>query len=313
VSPTAPPLLRELIACPSCRHPLVVFERALNCGGCSVDYDVVDSVPILLPSSAEGASTLKQTQATYFDEEVDEEFEITRPHATPALYSWLMDYKFQRGVSDLTDLIQGSSALAVCSGSGMDAEFLARSGARTIALDFSLGAVLRSLERARRCSLPIEGVVGDVEALPFPDASVDIVYVHDGLHHLADPLSGLREMLRVARLGVSVNEPADALGTRLAVRLGLAVDVEPAGNPVARVSVERIASYVEAAGFEVSSGRYVMYYKHHPGRVVAALSREWLFPLATLAFRGLNRMFGRAGNKSFVQGRRLSRRRRSEH
>jgi ubiquinone/menaquinone biosynthesis C-methylase UbiE len=44
--------------------------------------------------------------------------------------------------------------------------------------------------------------VADAERLPFPDRSIDVVYVHDGLHHLARPEAGLAEMTRVARLAV---------------------------------------------------------------------------------------------------------------
>ena len=77
--------------------------------------------------------------------------------------------------------------ITICGGSGIDAEFLARQGASVIATDLSLGAVQRAVERGRRAELPIDAVVADAEHLPFADGSVDVVYVHDGLHHLYDP------------------------------------------------------------------------------------------------------------------------------
>jgi SAM-dependent methyltransferase len=43
--------------------------------------------------------------------------------------------------------------------------------------------------------------VADAYALPFPDASFDVVHAHQVLHHLADPPAAIREMLRVARPG----------------------------------------------------------------------------------------------------------------
>jgi cellulose synthase/poly-beta-1,6-N-acetylglucosamine synthase-like glycosyltransferase len=47
--------------------------------------------------------------------------------------------------------------------------------------------------------------------------------------------------------------------------------------------------------------RYAMYYRHWPGRGVRVLSKPVLLPLATAAFRGVNRVAGRFGNKLAVQ------------
>ncbi len=44
-------------------------------------------------------------------------------------------------------------------------------------------------------------VQGTVEALPFPDASFDLVTCQTVIMHLADPLAGLREMMRVLTPG----------------------------------------------------------------------------------------------------------------
>ena len=100
-----------------------------------------------------------------------------------------MTEKFRRSVKGVEDRLPGATLLTVCGGSGMDAEFLAQQGAVVIASDLSLGAAQRAVERGRRAGLPIEAVVADAEHLPFADRSVDIVYVHDGLHHLSDPWS----------------------------------------------------------------------------------------------------------------------------
>ena len=74
----------------------------------------------------------------------------------------------------------------------------------------------------------------------FATRSVDVVYVHDGLHHLDDPLAGLAEMARVARSAVCVSEPARAGITALAVRAGLALEREEAGNRVGRLDAEAV-------------------------------------------------------------------------
>ena len=138
--------------------------------------------------------------ATFFDEQVDHEFELERPSGSPQLYGWFLAEKFRRSVTDLS--LQQLSALVVCGGSGMDGEFLARQCARVISSDISLGAAQRARERANRHGVDIDVVVADAELLPFPDRSIDLVYVHDGLHHLDRPLEGLGEMARVARQAV---------------------------------------------------------------------------------------------------------------
>jgi ubiquinone/menaquinone biosynthesis C-methylase UbiE len=50
--------------------------------------------------------------------------------------------------------------------------------------------------------------VADAYALPSTDGTFDVVHCHQVLHHLGDPVAGLREMARVARPGglVSLRE-----------------------------------------------------------------------------------------------------------
>jgi len=184
----------------------------------------------------------------------------------------------------------------------MDAEFLARSGASVISSDVSAGASRRALARARKYLLPIDVVVADAERLPFADSSVDLVYVHDGLHHLDDPLLGVTEMARVARRAVAITEPARAALTHLAVRLGLALEREDAGNHVARLDLESVMRVLRQEGFQVvAAERYGMYYRHEPGRAVRLLSRQPLFVPTRALLRAANAAGGRVGNKLTIQ------------
>jgi SAM-dependent methyltransferase len=248
----------------------------------------------------------KHHQAAFFDQR-DEDFEISRPHDTPALYKWLLDEKFRRGTEAIRHALATSNALVVCGGSGMDAEYLARAGAHVINSDISIGAALRSQTRARRYDLPIEVLVADVEQLPFRDQEFGLVYVHDGLHHLDNPLAGLLEMTRVTNEFLSVNEPSSALVTRFAVALGLALDKEESGNLVARLDLDELRAQLEAQGFQIAGGhRYAMYYKHHPGRLMAALSRPPVLGFAKWIVQLVDASVGRIGNKLTVQAVRSS-------
>jgi SAM-dependent methyltransferase len=267
--------------------------------------------PLLLPSATfrledgipvfDAGSEHARRQAAYFDIE-DDEFEISRPHGTTRLYEWLIEEKFRRSLEGLPGLVEGSTVLTVCGGSGMDAELLARAGGRVVSSDISLGAARRVRQRARRSGLDLVPVVADAESLPFADGSFDLVYVHDGLHHLGDPLAGLAEMARVARRGLSVTEPADAALTRLAVHARLALRREEAGNLVARLDLDEVASFLRERDFDVvHAERYGMLYRHHPGAPSRLLSRPALFPVTVAALQGANAVAGRFGNKLTVQ------------
>ena len=167
--------------------------------------------------------------------------------------------------------------------------------------DLSLGAATRAKARSERYGLGIQSIVADVEHLPFADQSVDLVAVHDGLHHLDDPYAGLSEMARVARRWVVVTEPARASITRLAIRLGLALETEEAGNRVARMEPSEVAAFLEARGYVVlRAERYAMYYPHHPGAVFSLLSRPFVFPIVRVGWRLANALLGRFGNKMVV-------------
>ena len=159
------------------------------------------------------------------------------------------------------------------------------------------------VERAERHNVEFVSIVADAEQLPFEDHAIDIVYVHDGLHHLEDPYIGLAEMCRVARIGVSVSEPARSLATRAAVRLGIADDVEEAGNVVARLDPNTVKSFLEERGFRVARcERYAMFYRHRPGIPMRILSLPGVFQLAQLGLGVANRLVGRWGNKLVVVG-----------
>jgi ubiquinone/menaquinone biosynthesis C-methylase UbiE/uncharacterized protein YbaR (Trm112 family) len=304
-----------LLVCPVCGASLARTqdESRLECATCGRDYPFHLEIPILIPPElrqehAKGTSTHKEQQVAFFDEDPADDFGVTRPRGAPELYGWLLREKFRRSVIGLEHLLPGATALTICGGSGVDAEFLARAGARVILSDISLGVVLQARERAKRYGLDLTLVVADAEALPFRDASIDVVYVHDGLHHLERPALGLAEMARVARRAVSVSEPAHAAATAAAVRLGLAEDEEEAGNRVRRLTLDEISRELSSRGFRlIRPHRYAMYYRHWPGRAMRVLSTPPLLPVAQAGLNVLNRVAGRFGNKLTVQAIRGSR------
>src|SRR5262245_10172020 len=243
------------------------------------------------------------SQRHYYDEACDPEFEITRPHTCGRLYQFLINHKFQTGFAALGLELAEKTVLEVCCGSGMLAEELARRGAKVTGIDFSPEAVARAQERARRYGFAARFLVADAEHLPFSNHSFDVVAVHDGLHHLDDPYRAIQEMARVAREGVVILEPAQAVLTQLAVHLGIAEEVEEAGNYVRRLVPQEVARCLQQAGFgRVAWQRTLMYYPHEPFSWFKWFDRAPLFWFFRAVFGGTNLLLGQWGNKLALAG-----------
>jgi SAM-dependent methyltransferase len=94
------------------------------------------------------------------------------------------------------------SAVEVGAGSG---RLLMRVGLerpyRLVALDYAAYAMSAVRENARRARRDVELALGDVRALPFPDASFEVVLSGGLLEHFRDPRPVLAEMVRILRPG----------------------------------------------------------------------------------------------------------------
>lgn len=290
--------LLDVAICPNCRGSIRDEIEPWTCKVCETQFGLRDGVRVLVADYDD----YKRGQASFFDRDVDAEYEINRPRGAPPLHQWLLREKFRRSVAPIASDLAGASVLTICGGSGLDAEFMADAGAHVLCTDISIGAVKRALVRAARFDLHYEVAVADAEALPFPDQSFDFVYVHDGLHHLERPLRGVAEMARVAKRGVCITEPARAALTRLAVLVGVATDAEEAGNAVQRMTEPELRAVLCASGFRAqTAARYLMYYRHEPGLATRLLSQRLAGAAARSTWRVLNALVGRAGNKLTIQ------------
>ena len=175
----------------------------------------------------------------------------------------------RRGAADsaaylLAHLRAGMDLLDVgCGPASITADLAERvAPGRVVALDAAAGALeaARATLSERGLSEQVEVTCGDVMALPFEDASFDVVHAHQVLQHLADPVGALAEMRRVTR-------PGGIVAVRDAVYSAMTWFPEPAGMEqwrsvymaTARVNGgepdagSRLLSWARAAGFADAS------------------------------------------------------------
>jgi 2-polyprenyl-6-hydroxyphenyl methylase/3-demethylubiquinone-9 3-methyltransferase len=95
----------------------------------------------------------------------------------------------------------GRRALDLGCGGGLLAEELARLGCAVTGVDPSAPSIAVARAHAAGAGLPIEYHVAAGEALPFADASFDLVCCCDVLEHVADPERVIAETARVLRPG----------------------------------------------------------------------------------------------------------------
>ena len=91
----------------------------------------------------------------------------------------------------------GVKVLDLAAGTGTSSVEYAADGADVVSCDFSTGMVAEGKRRYPH----LDFVAGDATALPFTDATFDVVTISYGLRNVQDTVGALREMARVTRPG----------------------------------------------------------------------------------------------------------------
>ncbi|GAA4900394.1 demethylmenaquinone methyltransferase/2-methoxy-6-polyprenyl-1,4-benzoquinol methylase [Actinomycetospora succinea] len=117
---------------------------------------------------------------------------------TNTVLSFAQDVRWRRATREALAVGPGDTVLDVAAGTGVSTVELARTGARCLATDFSLG-MLRTGRARVGDAVPF--VAADALHLPIPDASVDAVVISFGLRNTVDVDAALAEFARVTRPG----------------------------------------------------------------------------------------------------------------
>ncbi|GIF05826.1 class I SAM-dependent methyltransferase [Actinoplanes siamensis] len=100
--------------------------------------------------------------------------------------------------------VPGKMILELGAGAAAGARWLRQQGARVVAMDLSAGMLRHAAEAAVRSGVRVPLVQSDALALPFRDASFDIVCTAFGaIPFVADSAAAMREVARVLRPGGS--------------------------------------------------------------------------------------------------------------
>ena len=131
---------------------------------------------------------------------------------SPADYVHMLDaqrsmpfiQQYKQRVRALLDLYPGQQVLDAGTGTGEDAQEMAElvaPGGGVVGLDLSQIMIEEAKRRVQDSSLPLRFVQGDIQHLPFEDATFDRCYADRIFVHLPDPQLALAELVRVTRPG----------------------------------------------------------------------------------------------------------------
>jgi SAM-dependent methyltransferase len=105
-------------------------------------------------------------------------------------------------ICDAGRLTGSSRVLDVACGPGIVVEALARSAGEVVGCDITPAMLEKARERCSRAGLAnVLFMPGRAEALPFEEASFDVVVSRSAVHHFQDPTAAFREMARVVKRG----------------------------------------------------------------------------------------------------------------
>lgn len=142
----------------------------------------------------------------YWDHRIHDLEMTDEPVGTLAFFDDLDEYRFDklRYLPQLVDFagFRGQRLLEIGCGIGTDLVRFARGGARVTGVDLAPTAVDLARKNFQLHGVTAEELrVGNGEALPYPDASFDVVYGHGVVQYTAEAPQLIRECHRVLKPG----------------------------------------------------------------------------------------------------------------
>ena len=196
----------KILACPACQYsPLETTEKDFNCPSCGATYPVRDSVPVLLRPDTRIVAE-EAARAEFWDAGWDKRnrclLDLDHEGILEERSNYLA-YLTTTGYPSALDLseknVGGKSFLNIGCGGGYEGLLFAGYGTHYIGVDFSHNAVRFTKQLITNAGFKADTFQCEAEALPFQDASIDVVYSSGVLHHTPNTEDALKEVLRVLK------------------------------------------------------------------------------------------------------------------
>jgi SAM-dependent methyltransferase len=174
---------------------------------------------------------------TYWDAHIHDLDITTHAPGTAGFFADLEQYHFEK-LHHLPRLVpfdgyRGRRVLDVGCGAGTDLIRFARHGADVTGIDLAPASIALAARNATLEQLPARLAVADGEALPFADASFDLIYAHGVVQYTTDDRRLVGECRRVLRPGgMAVFQVYNRISWLNALSRLTSVDLEHVDAPV---------------------------------------------------------------------------------
>jgi ubiquinone/menaquinone biosynthesis C-methylase UbiE len=192
---------------------------------------------------------------------------------------------------EAVDLRAGQRVLDVATGNGNAALAAARRFGTVTGLDYVPALLDQGRERATADGLGVTFIEGDAEALPFPDASFDVVLSTLGCMFAPDQEQVARELLRVCRPGGKIGlanwTPDGFIGQMFRVTARYAPPPPGLASPVQWGTQQRVRELFGDGVASVQAERRSFVFRYHSFEHWLAFFRAYYGPVQK-AFRALD-------------------------
>ncbi len=172
--------------------------------------------------------------------------------------------RLYEAAAELGELPDGATVLDLPCGGGVALRGLrAGQDVRYVAADISPSMLGRTRQEAARLGVDIETVEADVGALPFGDASFDMVVTFTSLHCFPDPQNAVSELTRVLRPGGTLSGSAllNDNGPRASLLMAIGRPAGLTGPGVVSGDLRRWLSEVGLGGVRLERSGGITYFR----------------------------------------------------